>query len=182
MLIKKIYFHKLYYGDYMKFMANKSFPKKLAERKNIDYARFLMHAYAGEISEETAIHQYLYQSMVLPNEMQEYKNILENISKVEMMHLHILGKTIKELGLYPVFADCSTKSTEYWRADYVNYEVYFEEMIKEDIKAEQEAIKDYKLLLNVIDDKYVQETLNHIIEDEYIHLEIFTKILDNLEA
>ena len=166
----------------MKYRKHEKYPEVKVERKNTEYARLLMHAYAGSISEETAIHQYLFQNMVLPDEMNEERKILQGIAIVEMHHLKLLGELIKKLGVYPIYADCSSKSVDFWNAESVDYEVFYENMLIANIKAEKEAIKDYRLLMNVIDDCYIKEILSCIIDDEEVHVEIFTNLLNQLDS
>ena len=69
----------------MKYAVNKDYPPIKVEKENPYYAQILLNNYASEISEETAIHLYLYQSLILDN--QELSTILEKIALVEMHHL-----------------------------------------------------------------------------------------------
>ena len=48
------------------------------------------------------------------------------------------------------------------------------------IESEQQAIYNYQMVLSVIDDIYLKENIARILEDEYLHLEIFGKLKENL--
>ena len=82
------------------YAANKPYPNINVKRRNTDHAKLLLHDYAGINGEDTAIHQYFYQSLIVPN-----KNLsedLKHISEVEMKHLDILGRLIELLGIKPI--------------------------------------------------------------------------------
>ena len=49
----------------MEFQANIPYPEIKVERKNVEYAKMLSYAYAGIVSEDTAIHLYMYQSFIV---------------------------------------------------------------------------------------------------------------------
>lgn len=155
--------------------VDKPYPTPRVEKKNLEYANILSFAYAGSVSEETAVHQYLYQSFTLDK---EYGDILEKIAIVEMRHLDLLAQTIYLLGKEPKY---ETTTTEYqtisWNADYVPYPSTLSDMLKIDIEAETMAIRNYKADINKIDDPYIQELLRRIIEDEQLHLKIFEDLL-----
>ena len=55
----------------MKCMIDLPYPTIQVQKKDTYIAKLLMHSYAGEISEETAIHQYLYQSFLLQEQRSE---------------------------------------------------------------------------------------------------------------
>ena len=66
----------------------------------------------------------------------------------------------------------------YCNANYVNYNNNLKDILKINIEAETLAIKNYKNLIKVIDDKYVKELLRRIIIDEEIHLQIFKNLYE----
>lgn len=154
--------------------SDKPYPKIQVERPNKKYAKLLLEDYAGNQSEDTAIHLYLYQSLVSSTEYRELARDLKDIAKVEMHHLFLLGKTIKLLGLEPVFASISdTGLLIPWTSSGVNYATDIQTMLEVDIEREMEAICNYEKHIKLIDDKYVKVLLKRIIEDEKIHISIF---------
>ena len=82
----------------MQYQANLPYPEIKNIPKNILYAKILSFAYAGSTSEETAVHQYIYQSYFFKDDI---KDILEHIAIVEMKHSELLGQAILKLGLNP---------------------------------------------------------------------------------
>jgi len=161
-------------GDKMNCRINKPYPKIKVERKSSRNANFLKHLYASNESELTAILQYSYESFIIDKE--DIKNIIKEISIVEMHHLEILGKTIKLLGEEPIFAENSYCEEIYWNSDYIYYDTDLKTILEINIEQEKTAIRNYQMVLNVIEDIYIKETIKRILEDEYLHLEIFMKL------
>ena len=150
----------------MYYKSTLPYPEIKVEKENIEFAKLLLYPYASMVSEDTAIHLYIYQSFILDDEIGK---ILENIAIVEMQHLEMLAKTINLLGLKPEYKVNNIP----WNSDYVNYNTNLKDMLKINIEAETLAIKNYRNLIKVIDDKYIKELLKRIIIDEEIHLKIF---------
>ena len=161
-------------GEFMEYRSALPYPKVQVERKNIEYAKMLTNAYVGNVSEDTAIHLYMYEHIVLDN---EYGKIMEQISMVEMYHFELLAKAIKLLGLDPKYK--TYNPDKYFSSEYVKYGKNLNDMLEINIISEEIAIDNYEKLANIIDDKYIKELLNRIILDEKIHLEIFRKLKDN---
>lgn len=162
----------------MKCLVNKPYPKIRVEKKSLETAKILSHLYASNESEMTAINQYIYETLVLENK--EIASIIRDIAIVEMHHLEILGKLINCLGCMPIYADSNYNETNYWNSDYVYYDTDLKTILDINIEAETKAIYNYQMVLNVIDDIYVKENIKRILEDEYLHLEIFEKLKENL--
>lgn len=161
----------------MKYYVDKPYPTPRVLGKNKHYANILSAAYSGKISEQTAIHQYLYQYLSL--DIEEYKIALEKISMVEMHHFELLGKTIFLLGKEPIYATIGTNLDPiYWTSEYVPYTVDLEDLLKIDIESEQMAIRNYKIMNQEIKDPYIVALIERIIEDEELHLKIFYELLD----
>ncbi len=161
----------------MKCTLDIPYPKIKVQKRSSLYAKLLMHSYAGDVSEDTAIHQYLYQSFLLEEQNEEIAHILEEIGKTEMHHLKILGLLIKKLGVYPVYLDPTLGNYDYWNASYVCYEHNITLMLEANIESERKAIYAYQRLIQVIDDKNIQAILKRIVLDEQLHLEIFENLL-----
>lgn len=157
----------------MKYKSDKPYPIVNVEGKNLNYAKLLLDDYAGSISEDTAIHLYLFQSLVLKDN-EEFANIMKHIAEVEMHHLYLLGEVICLLGVKPVYGSFSKDNCyKAWNSMNVNYTINLKEILDINIKREQEAIKSYRCHCSIIKDKYIKELLSRIIEDEEIHLNIF---------
>lgn len=156
---------------------NKPYPRPQVMSKNKDYARLLLEDYAGKISEETAIHLYLYQHLILNHSYPEISKILKSIAETEMKHLELLGETITLLGTKPIFGTIKLNNDiEYWDSDNVNYNINLRDILEINIASEMEAIKNYQRNLEVIKDPYIQKLIKRIIEDEELHIAIFKDI------
>lgn len=168
----------------MIYKSDKPYPIPRVERVNKSYAQLLLSSYAGDISEETAIHQYLFEYLMVEEDLDELKYALMHISQVEMHHFRLLGETIKLLGVLPVYGEvlCENKYVS-WNSDNVNYNLNLDQVIKNNIYYEEKAIENYLMLYDIIEDKYVRELLLRIIEDEKIHIDIFKyfykKLIEN---
>ena len=161
----------------MIFESKIPYPNIEVETKNYSYATLLRKAYASETSEDTAIHLYLYQSIILEKEYLNISNILKRISVVEMKHLEILGELILLLGVKPIYSSPYKNGlSKYFNASYVKYNTNLQEILRINIEAETQAIYYYNYLTKVIKDKYIVNILKRIIVDEQIHLGIFNNL------
>lgn len=158
----------------------KPYPEVKVSKKNREYAKLLMEDYAGISSEESAIHLYLYQNLILKDDDWELRDALMEISKVEMYHLYILGTVIMELGEKPIFGESKDELILPWNSSYVDYTTNIKRMLLVDIEREEAAIKNYREHIRCIDDENIKEILRRIIEDEELHLDIFHYFLGKL--
>ncbi len=156
----------------MECRVNKPYPLVRVRRINPFYGKLLLQNYAGEISEDTAVHLYFYESLVT-KDINEFSNIMLDISKVEMHHLNLLGQVIKMLGIKPVFGFVTKKDFTFWTGLNVKYSTDLKEMLLINITSEKKAIKNYEKVIEIVDDKYIKELLSRIIEDEKLHIKIF---------
>lgn len=160
----------------MEYRVNIPYPEVSVEKKDIEIAKDLLNSYAGRVSEDSAIHDYVFQMMMQDNE--EIKKILRGVAIVEMEHLDILGRLIYALGLIPLFASVVDNKTKWFSGEYVNYEKNWEQTLLDNIFQEEVAIKNYEKIIAKTKDKNVKYILKRIILDERIHIEIFTKLLE----
>ena len=162
--------------------SNNPYPEPKVERQNLEYAKLLLQDYAGEVSEDTAIHLYLFQHFT--SEWEEFKEVIREISISEMTHLELLAETIKLLGLKPKYKTFNASNDVLipWTSDNVNYETDIKKVLEVDINAETKAIETYKLHMEIIDDKYIKQLLSRIIEDEEIHLKIFKEFYSKVKS
>jgi len=158
----------------MKCKSDKPYPLIKVDKQNQDYAKLLLENYAGDISEDTAVHLYFYQSLVINEAFKDFAETMLAISKVEMHHLKLLGEVITKLGIKPIFGTISKQNyVNAWNGKFVDYTTDLKEMLERNIRSETLAIKNYEDRIMKINDKNIKELLLRIIEDEEIHLEIF---------
>ena len=160
------------------WQANLPYPEVKVEKENKKYATYLLEDYAGSLSELTSITQYSLQHFVKFNLNEEFSQTLEQIAKVEMRHLEILGKLIFLLGKTPEYYD---NNFRYWSGEDVDYNLDIKKMLVSDIKLEKQAIKNYERHITLINDKYIKDILKRIILDEEKHLECFCILLNKVK-
>ena len=161
----------------MNCKVDKPYPKIMVEGKNFYYANLLLKDYSGAQGELTAITQYMYQLFNKFQQNKEFSNIIFKIAVVEMKHLDLLGKTINLLGIEPKYKFYNGNSYECWNSSFVNYSTNLVDILESNIKKEENAIKSYKLHMEIINDKYIKKLLYRIILDEYEHLKCFKALL-----
>ncbi len=146
------------------------YPEPRVVGPNAFYAQLLLEDYAGMVSEQTAVHQYLYHHYYFTGEISV---MLECIAIVEMKHLELLAETLLLLGVAPEYRTLSNNYPTYWNASYVYYGTDICDRLAADIAAEQEAICNYRRHRELIADPYIKELLERIIMDEEHHLKLF---------
>lgn len=164
-----------YMSKYTKYTVNLPYPEPMIEMQNIQYANILLKDYAGAVSEFTAISLYVYQHFVSEGQYKDYEELIGGISIVEMKHLELLGKTIRLEGIKPMYMDNACPLGKIWNSKYVNYTTFIREMLMEDIRSEQNAIKNYRYHITLIQDRYIRKLLERIILDEELHVKLFTQ-------
>lgn len=165
-----------------KYRADGSYPEVKIHCKNFNYAKLLLEDYTGVGSELTAILQYIYGDRVLLECYPEVSCVLEEIAKVEMTHLHLLAKTINDLGVKPKYrtisCDCQKK---YWKANNVSYETELCTLLKTNLEGEKAAIAQYESHIREIDNEDIRCLLKRIIKDEECHKKILCELLEIYE-
>lgn len=159
-----------------KYQADEPYPELSIECKNVYYARILQEDYAGLVSELTAITLYSYQHFTEDEENTKFAETIRGISIVEMKHLELLGEAILELGGNPKFVGYKGK---FWNGSYVEYAKDIGKILLVNIKAEEDAIKQYTKHILLVHDESIQKLLKRIILDEECHLAIFKKLLES---
>lgn len=151
------------------------YPKLDGVRMNIPFANQLYGAYTNQDGEFTATNMYVYQHIAVAD-VELGKTLLE-IAKVEMHHLDIIGTILKRLGVYPYYRD---SKGHFWNAANGYYQVNdIREMLEYNIRSEKGAIKEYTSLKQLTYNISIRKTIERIIMDETLHLEIFEGYLKN---
>lgn len=149
--------------------AGGDYPEPEITRKNLEYARKLLDAYAnGDAAEMTAIAQYIHHHITIGPE--DVSNLELCIALVEMKHLELLGTMIEQLGLDPKYW---RGNKAYWSGGNVAYGTDLCNRLRLDIEGEKAAINAYQRLIDEIDDPEVLRVLRRILADEKMHLRLF---------
>lgn len=158
----------------MNSRIKKDYPKIKVERKDKEVSDILSYLYTSKEGVLSFIHQYFYEIIVLDHE--EMRLILKEILLTEMNHFEILGKLIRELDGVPVFATKEFGREVYWNSDFIYYDQDLETILDINLEWTRKMIYNLQMSLTTIEDMYVKEMLKRFLEDEYLHLEIFTKL------
>lgn len=166
----------------MKVKLDIPYPQVEVEEKNPYYAELLSQNYAGTTSETTAVMTYSFQHLSKFNENEEFAKIMEEIAEVEMKHMELLGETIKLLGKEPEYKTCESLRGDciMWSSKNVNYTTNLKEILTNNIKSEEAAIRYYKEHKKEINDKYIKKLIDRILLDEQEHIKIFSTLLEEL--
>lgn len=157
---------------------NLPYPEIRVQSRNTNYAALLSNDYAGQISEMSAVSQYMYQHLVTENE--KISETVECISIVEMMHFEMLGELIYKLGGNPKIAAQNNCACRYWTSQYIDYCPDAKYYLKTNIENEEKAIANYMKRIEQINDCYIREILERIILDEEHHIKIFSQLLNEV--
>lgn len=154
------------------------YPEVRTEGKNASYAALLSNDFAGQVSEMSAVSQYIYQHLVTPDE--KISETVECISIVEMRHFEMIGKLIYQLGGNPLIASQNNCTVRFWTAQYINYCADARCYLKINIENEEKAIANYLKRIKQINDTYIRAVLERIILDEEYHIKIFSQLLNEI--
>jgi len=138
----------------------------------------LSNLYAGKDSEMTAILQYTFQHLIIHNSHPEIADILEEISEVEMRHLELLGEAIRAFGGLPYFNNAIGVP---FSASYVKYCPNIHNFLRIDLEDEKNAVIAYTTVANQVDNPSLKRLLLRIAEDEQLHAQILSTVINDLE-
>jgi len=158
------------------------YPQIYDIKPNTYYGKILTNSFAGKASEFSAIGQYIYHNIVLRDEHPDISKTLQAIAICEMHHLKLLGNLMTSLGVLPKYFYYSGfgMHSQCWNGSFVNYGKSIEEMIKFDIESEEKAITQYHETIDLIKDCQINKLIEHIIEDEKLHLTALNEIMISL--
>ncbi|NBJ93263.1 ferritin-like domain-containing protein [Parablautia muri] len=152
-------------------MVDLPYPEIKVQRRNRDYADLLSVDYCGFVSELSAITQYINNENRICAERCSMARTLLGIAMAEMMHLQKLGELIVLLGgIIDFSAKTSNGCSKLWTPEYLSIPERVDKMLAADIEAEKEAIRQYEMHINMINDDCVNAVLRRIILDEEYHI------------
>jgi len=120
--------------------------------------------------EHSAIIQYLYNVFLIKDA--EITSEIESIARQEMRHLKWFAQKVVELG-----GRVTLKRIE----EAIRVGKSWEEMLKNDVDAEEEAIKIYSEQLELVKDDSVKKLLDRVINDEMRHKDEFSELLESIK-
>lgn len=158
---------------YAQFAVDLPYPQVRVTKPNRRWATVVSGAFAGKGSEATAIAQYgvhRFHLTAYPEASEAYIYI----ASVEMIHWHLLGSLIRDLGINPRLFSCETGA--WWSGSFPEYAQSFGDIIAADIRGEQGAIAHYRRMIAAIGDADIQALFRRIILDEEKHIEILKSL------
>ena len=180
------------------FKHNKALLKEVrVERPNPQYAVLMQEQLGGGNGELKAAMQYLSQSFRIKDP--EIKDLFLDIAAEELSHMEMVAQTINLLnghdvnnkevdngeiqthvqcGLSPVLINSSGAP---WTADYVTVTGDLVADLLSNIASEQRAKVVYEYLYRQIDDKYVRETIDFLLNREEAHNALFREALNKVK-
>ena len=167
------------------------------ERPNPQYAVLMQEQLGGGNGELKAAMQYLSQSFRVKDP--ELKDLFLDITAEELSHMEMVAQTINLLnghdvnnkevdngeiqthvqcGLSPVLINSSGAP---WTADYVTVTGDLVADLLSNIASEQRAKVVYEYLYRQIEDKYVRETIDFLLNREEAHNALFRDALNKVK-
>ena len=167
------------------------------ERPNPQYAVLMQEQLGGGNGELKAAMQYLSQSFRVKDP--ELKDLFLDIAAEELSHMEMVAQTINLLnghdvnyegveageiethvlsGLAPFLINSSGAP---WTADYVTVTGDLVADLLSNIASEQRAKVVYEYLYRQIDDKYVRETIDFLLNREEAHNALFRDALNKVK-
>ena len=167
------------------------------ERPNPQYAVLMQEQLGGANGEMKAAMQYLAQSFRIKDP--EIKDLFMDIAAEELSHMEMVSETINLLnghdvnykkvdvgdiemhvltGLNPALTNSSGYS---WTADYVSVTGDLCADLLSNIASEQRAKVVYEYLYRQIDDRYVKETIDFLLNREEAHNAMFREAFNKVQ-
>lgn len=167
------------------------------ERPNPQYAVLMQEQLGGGNGELKAAMQYLSQSFRIKDK--EIKDLFLDIAAEELSHMEMVAQTINLLnghdvdykavdsgeiethvlsGLSPFLINSSGSP---WTADYVTVTGDLVADLLSNIASEQRAKVVYEYLYRQIEDKYVRETIDFLLNREEAHNALFRDALNKIK-
>lgn len=169
------------FADVKPIMIEWPYPPIQVQEQNRDYANLLSIDYCGAVSELSAITQYINNENRMSGEKCSLAKTILGIAMAEMIHLQKLGELILLLGGNVDFtAKTRNGRSQMWTPQYLTIPENPQEMLIADIKAEEDAIHQYKMHMEMIRDNDVNAVLARIIKDEEYHIIMLQTLMDEL--
>lgn len=168
------------------------------EKPNPNYAAMMQEQLGGPQGELKAALQYMSQSFRVKDP--EIKDLFMDVAAEELSHMEMVAATVNLLnghvldaqhatagnieahvltGLTPMLTNASG---ELWTAAYVNETGDLPADILSNIAAEQRAKVVYQYLYRQINDKYVRETIDFLLNREEAHNTMFRDAFNRIQG
>ena len=168
--------------DVKPIMIEWPYPPIQVNERNQNYANLLSIDYCGSVSELSAITQYINNENRLSGDRCTIAKTILGIAMAEMIHLQKLGELIVLLsGNVDYTAKTHNGRVQMWTPKYITIPGNPQEMLIADIESEKDAIRQYKMHMEIIRDDAVNAVLARIIKDEEYHIIMLETLMDELK-
>lgn len=162
-------------------MVDLPYPPLQVKEKNPVYASLLSVDYCGSVSELSATTQYINNENRLSHERCQMAKTILGMAMAEMIHLQKLGELICLLGGRVDFtARYQNGGNRMWTPEYLSIPESAGKMLMADIEAEKDAVRQYRMHMEMIRDKYINAVLARIIKDEEYHIMLLQWMLKEM--
>ena len=146
------------------------YPSVLDLQKDTLSAEIIYPAYAGLHGEITATLQYVYHALFFRKANDaKTAELLTGIAVTEMHHQEMLGETILNLGLKPIYKLPSFDGG-YYNTAFVSKSTTAQKMLLDDITGEMNAIREYSEMESRLKNEKVAAIIARIKMDEELHV------------
>ncbi len=164
-----------------KYVVDKPYPSQESVKPNSRDLKLIFKDYAGLYSEFTAVSQYFYNHLYANcSGYEQIGRTIMQIAIAEMHHLDIFGELVINLGGDPKLVYPRDFKSNWWNGGIVVYKREIHEILQSAIELEKKAIECYEYHASIASQKIVSEILLRIVEDEKLHLKIFTDLLNDI--
>ena len=119
----------------------------------------------------SAITQYINNESILSGDNCQMAKTILGIAMAEMIHLQKLAALIILLGgSVDYVARYKDNQQKMWTPQYITMSDNPVSILRAGIQSENEAIQQYRVHMNIINDNYVNAVLARIIKDEEYHI------------
>lgn len=160
------------------YRAEGPYPEVRAGERNRRYGQAMLSNVGGSVSEMGAVARYLYGHFTQGGRP-EVAECLERIAIVEMGHLDIFARLARQLGEDPRLWTPFRGGRRYWTPEYLRYPQGLAQLLRYAIEEEKSTIQKYNQQALWIKDENIVANLRRIIEDERVHIEVLSSLLES---
>lgn len=161
----------------LKVQAFIAYPPITCCECNHSYGLAMLDNCGGVVSEMTTIGTYIHSNLFC-HKYEEIAIAFHKIAVVEMHHLNLFSQLALGHGAEPRLWSKKGGRMVYWTPAHIQYTMTTQEMLRVAINGENAAIAKYRLQREWIKDKCIRDILGHIIEDEKLHVHVFTRLYE----
>ena len=162
----------------LEYTASGPYPEIQVIGKNWRYGQAMLSNVGAGTSEMSAVARYLYGTFT-QREYPEVVDSLHHIAIVEMHHLDIFSQLAFQLGEDPRLWAPARTGRRYWTPEYLQYTHRLDRLLMRALEEERITIVKYRQQVSWIKDENIVANLLRVIEDEEVHIQVLTCLLES---